>query len=269
MASGKIIGIISLKGGVGKTTAVANLGAILAQEFGKKVLLVDANFGAPNLGLHVGLIDPKTTLHHVLNDRADVGDAIYPHGAGFHVIPASFIERKVNPFRLKQKIGHLKNSYDLILVDSSPNLNDEVLATMIASDELLVVTTPDYPTLSTTLRAVKLAKQKRTPITGIILNKVRNKGFELSLEEIEDAAGVPVLSVLPDDINVLEALSATTPVALHKGMSNASIELKKLAASLVGESFEDPRWWKRVQGMLGKGYGKDQVNRELLKNDRI
>jgi MinD-like ATPase involved in chromosome partitioning or flagellar assembly len=49
MSKGKIIGIISIKGGVGKTTAVSNLGAVLANEFGKKVLLVDANFTAPNL----------------------------------------------------------------------------------------------------------------------------------------------------------------------------------------------------------------------------
>ena len=49
----KIYGIISIKGGVGKTTAVCNLGAVLAHEFGKRVLLVDANLSSPNLGLHL------------------------------------------------------------------------------------------------------------------------------------------------------------------------------------------------------------------------
>ena len=66
MGSGKIIGIISLKGGVGKTSSVANLGAVLASEFNKKVLVVDANFSAPNLGLHLGLVEPKVTIHDVL-----------------------------------------------------------------------------------------------------------------------------------------------------------------------------------------------------------
>jgi len=66
MNDGKIIGVISLKGGVGKTTTVANLGASLAKDFNKKVLVVDANFSAPNLGLHLGLVDPKTTIHDVL-----------------------------------------------------------------------------------------------------------------------------------------------------------------------------------------------------------
>ena len=59
MAKGTTIGVISIKGGVGKTTAVSNLGTVMANTFGKKVLLVDANFSAPNLGLHLGVVNPK------------------------------------------------------------------------------------------------------------------------------------------------------------------------------------------------------------------
>ena len=58
---GKTIGVISLKGGVGKTTAVVALGSALA-DFGKKVLLVDGNFSAPNLGLHLDLFDTEKTI---------------------------------------------------------------------------------------------------------------------------------------------------------------------------------------------------------------
>lgn len=261
---GKIIGIISLKGGVGKTSSVANLGAALASEFGKKTLIIDANFTAPNLGLHLGLVEPAATIHDILLDKAEVNDAIHEHESGFHFIPGAYISRQVKPFKLKQKISYLKDYYDMILIDSSPNLNEEILSTMIASDELLVVTTPDYPTLSTTLRAIRLAKQKRTPITGLILNKVRNKKFELKVEDIEEAAGVPVLSVLPEDISVLEALAATNPVALHKPRANASIEYKKLAACLIGEQYKDPRLWPRFKSMFRKDVARDNVNRLLM-----
>jgi len=179
---GKIIGIISLKGGVGKTTTVANLGAALAKEFNKKVLVIDANFSAPNLALHLGLVNPETTIHDVLLDKADIAQSIYEHEEGFHLIPAAYMSRKINPFKLKQKISCLKEYYDFILIDSSPNLNEEMLATMIASDGLFVVTSPDYPTLTTTLRAVKLAKRKRTPtahrrcaaISSTLLRSARN-----------------------------------------------------------------------------------------------
>src|SRR3989338_9909417 len=144
---GQTIGIISLKGGVGKTSSVANLGAALSSEFGKKVLVVDANFSAPNLALHLGLVNPEATIHDVLLDNADAEDAIYEHSSGIHLMPGAYISRKINPFRLKQKISHLKDNYDFIIIDSSPNLNDEMLSTMIASDRLFVVTSPDYPTL--------------------------------------------------------------------------------------------------------------------------
>ena len=268
MTKGKIIGIISLKGGVGKTSSVSNLGAALASEFGKKVLVIDANFSAPNLGLHLGLVKPETTIHDVLLNKADANEAIHEHESGFHFIPGAYLSRKVSPLKLKQKIDHLKDYYDMILIDSSPNLNEEVLATMIASDELLVVTSPDYPTLSTTLRAVRLAKQKKTPITGLILNRVRNKKFELSLADIEEAAQVPILSVLPEDVKVQEAIANTTPVALHKPKASASVEYKKLAACLIGEQYKDPRLWHRLKSAFKRDVAKENINRLLTKNER-
>ena len=262
--TGKTVGIISLKGGVGKTTAVANLGASLAKDFHKKVLVIDANFSAPNLALHLGLVNPELTLHDVLLDRVQAHQAIYEHAEGFHLMPAAYLSKKVNPFKLKNKIEHLKSIYDIILIDSSPNLNDEILATMIASDELLVVSSPDYPTLSTTLRAIKLAKERKTPITGLILNKVYNKGFELSIHDIEEAAGVPVLSVIPHDIRVPESVAHTNPVALHKPLADSSIEFTKLAGSIVGESYRDPRFFSRIKDLFSKDVPKDAINRTLI-----
>ena len=264
MNEGNIIGIISLKGGVGKTSSVANLGAALASEFGKKVLAIDANFTAPNLGLHLGLSNPEVTIHDVLLNNANAEDAIHRHESGFHVIPGAYLSRKVNPFRLKQKIAHLKGYYDIILIDSSPNLNDEMLSTMIASDKLLVVTSPDYPTLSTTLRAVRLAKQKKTPISGLILNRVLGKKFELSVHDIEEAAGVPVVSVIPEDIKVPESIANSSPVALHKSKSKAAVEYKKLAAALIGKRYQDPRLWSRIKSIFKKDIPKDNINKMLM-----
>ena len=262
---GKIIGIISIKGGVGKTSCTANLGVSLAKDYGKKVLMIDANFTAPNLGLHFGIVKPQHTIHDVLMDKIDITEAILDHNGEFHIIPASLVDRRVNPFKLKLKLKRLVDTYDVILIDSSPNLNEEILATMIASDELIVVTSPDYPTLSTTMRAVKLATQKKTPITGLILNKVRGKKFELSIDEIEEATGVPVIGVLPDDINVQEAIANTTAVASYKPMSNASIEIRKVAAALIGQEYEDPRFMSKVKRIFSKEVSKDEINRSLLR----
>ncbi|MBW3018350.1 AAA family ATPase [Candidatus Woesearchaeota archaeon] len=269
MTGGKIIGVISIKGGVGKTTTVSNLGAVFHKVFGKKTLIVDANFTAPNLALHLGLVDPETTIHDVMQNKADISEAIYEHEFGFHIIPASLLNVKVNPFKLKEKIQKMRSTYDVILIDSSPNLTGEILATMLASDELLVVTAPDYPTLSCTMNAIKVAKSKKAPITGLILNRTRGKHYELSIHDIEDATGVPVLAVLPDDHKVSEALANTIPAALHSPMREVSYEYKKLAASLLGENFEDKRILPKITRLFKKNYGKHEINREVIRSERL
>jgi len=261
----KVIGIIAIKGGVGKTTTVANLGAILSKEFNKNILVVDANFSAPNLGLHFGITSPEKTLHDVLLNKSNINDAIIEYSDNFHILPSAFLSRKINPFKLKQNIDKIKSNYDIVLIDSSPALNEEILSTMIASDELLVITSPDYPTLSTTLRAVRLAKQKKTPITGLILNRVRNKKFELTIQDIENASETPVLAVLPDDIKILESLSLTTPAAINFEKSNAVIEYKKLAAALIGEKYVDQRFSYRLKRLLSRKVSKEEINREVLR----
>ena len=231
-------------------------------------MLVDANFSAPNLGLHFGITNPKKTLHDVLLKRANLADAIVKHSDNLHILPSSFLSKKVNPFRLKGYLNLIKENYDIVLIDSSPALNEEMLSTMIASDELLAVTSPDYPTLSTTLRAVRLAKQKKTPITGIILNKIRNKKFELTLEDIEKSAETPVLAVLPDDINILHSVSLTKPAALLFERSNAVIEYRKLAAALIGNKHIDTRFSYKIKRFFSKNIPKEEVNREELLRSR-
>jgi septum site-determining protein MinD len=254
---GKTIGIIAIKGGVGKTTVALNLGTVLAKEFGQKVLLIDTNFSAPNLGLHLGIVKPEKTIQDVLKERCSIKDAIINHEHGFDLVLGSLHEwRMKQPHKLKQKLEPLKQWYDYILLDSSPNLNDEIFATIMASDDLLIVTSPDHPTLSCTLHAAKVAKKRNTPIAGLILNKAHGKDFEITKEEIEDAAGVPVLAELPADLRVLESLANTTPSTLSGPMRELSIRYKHLAAQLLGKKYKDPRMSAKVRNFFSALVGK-------------
>lgn len=233
----KTIGIISLKGGVGKTSTVVALGSALS-EFGKKVLLVDGNFSSPNLGMHLNVIEPENTLHHVLGRKSNIADATHKL-PNFDLIPASiFADFAVNPLRLKDRIKHLRMKYDNIILDSSPAFNNEMFAVLFASDQILVVTTPDYPTLTSTLKAIKLAREKGIPISGLILNKVYNKNFELSIKDIEYAAEVPVMAVIPHDINISKSLSAFKSITEFRPHSEGAEEYRKLAATLIGEKYK-------------------------------
>ena len=256
---GKSIGILSLKGGVGKTSVVVALGDALS-DFGKKVLLIDGDLSAPNLGLHLNIIDPEITLHEVLSREKNLRDSIHKLER-FDVIPASiFSKKEISPLNLKNKVKTLKRKYDVILIDSPPSLSEEALATTLASDEILFVTTPDYPTMSATIKAMKQAKQRGAKINGLILNKVYNKKFELDIDDIEKTLGVPVMAVIPHDVNVLKALSHFTPSTSFNPGSKGSIEFKKLAAVLIGEKYK-PKGFRNIFRITPS---RSDINREIF-----
>jgi septum site-determining protein MinD len=257
---GKIVGVLSLKGGVGKTSSVISLGASLAK-FGKKVLVVDANFSLPNVGVHLNVLEPKSTIHDVLARKAHIKDSVHTLD-WFDMIPGDlFPKKKVNPLKLKSHLRSLKNKYDVILLDSSPALNEETLATMLASDELLVVTTPDCSTLYNTIKAVKIAKKRGSRITGLILNKVYNKKFELNLKEVETTSTVPIMAVIPHDSRVMKAQSYFVPFVSHKPKSKGSVEYQKLAGLLVGERYSPKRGFFSYRNVYPE---KQEINRDIF-----
>jgi len=257
---GKVVGIISLKGGVGKTSSVVSLGASLSK-FGKKVLIIDGNFSAPNLGIHLDIIDPEKTIHHVLTDEHNINDTIIEK-EWFDVIPASvFYNSEYDPLKLKSKLRGVKNKYDVILIDSSPSLDRDTAAVMSASDEILVVTTPDYSTLSMTLKAISSAKKKNVPISGLILNKAYGKNFELSLSDIEKTSEVPVMAVIPHDINVARSQSNFEPYTHYSPRSSGAREYERLARMIVGEKARDSKIRQLLNRITPE---RQEINRQIF-----
>lgn len=260
---GKVIGIISIKGGVGKTTLSASVASELVHGYGKKVLLVDANYSAPNLGLHMDIVKPGKTIHDVLSGRERIWGAIHKR-YGVDVIPGSYVyNHEIQPLKLKDRLSKIKDEYDFVIIDSSPSLNEEVLSAMLASDNLFVVTTPDYPTLSCSLRAAKLAKQRGKPISGIIVNKIRDPKYELTLAEMEDAIGVPIIARIPDDKTNVRALFTRIPTSLYDNKSKFSKEVNKLCAAFANVK-EKKSFWKKI---LPVNFKREEVNRQLLKEN--
>jgi len=256
----KTIGLIAIKGGVGKTTISASLAADLVNHYGKRVLLVDANYSAPNLGLHMDIIEPKKTIQDALSGDVHISNAI-ENKFGVDVIPGSFnYEKELNVLRLKDKIGSIKGNYDFVIIDSSPSINEEVLSAMLASDVLFVVSTPDYPTLSCSMKAAKLAKQRGKPIAGVILNKIREPRFEIPLDEIEDSLEIPVVARIPDDKNNVGALFTRIPTSIYAKNSKFSMEINRLNAALIGVS-ETKGFFERLFGKLKR----EEVNRQVLR----
>jgi len=258
---GRTFGIIAIKGGVGKTTIAASLATHLANYHKKKVLLVDANYSAPNLGLHMDIIKPEKTIHHVLDNKVRTQSAIH-NRFGVDVIPGEYIyNNEINYLKLKDKLKRIKEDYDFVIIDSSPSLNSEVLSTMLASDSLFLVTTPDYPTLSCSLKAAKLAKQRGKSISGIIINKIRNPGYEINLKEIEEATGIPVIARIPDDKNAIKSTFMRIPLSIYNRRTPFAKEIGKLCSTLTMEK-EKISLMRRI---LPFNLRKEEINRQILK----
>jgi septum site-determining protein MinD len=256
----KTIGIISIKGGVGKTTISAALAADLVNHCGKKVLLVDANYSAPNLGEHMN-VSAEKTIHDVLAGRIHIKSAIQ-NSFGVDVIPGGyFANERLNFLKLKDRIGKIKNNYDFVIIDSSPSLNEEMLSTILASDNLFVVTTPDYPTLICSLRAAKLAKHRGREISGIIINKISQPRFEYDMKEIEEIVGIPVVARLPQDKTGTRALFTRIPMPIYSARSGFAKEINRLNAALVGNKAK-VSWLRKL---FSSAFRKEEVNREILK----
>jgi len=256
----KTIGIISIKGGVGKTTIASALASSLVNNFYEKVLLIDANYSAPNLGMHMDILQPEKTIHEVLANEARIKSSIHSR-FGVDVIPGSYVfKNQFNPLKLRDKIRLLKNDYDLIILDSSPSLNEEVLSTILASDNLFVVSTPDYPTLYCSLKAAKLAKQRGRPISGIILNKIRDPKYELSLKEIEETLDIPVVAKIPDDKAAARSLFMRIPIPIYSKHSEFSKEITNLSSALANKKEK-----RSFIGLFFPDFKREQVNRQILK----
>ncbi len=256
----KTIGIISIKGGVGKTTIAASLASDLAHNFNKKVLLVDANFSAPNLGLHMDIVEPSNTIHEVLAKKAKIKDAIHSR-FGVDVIPGSYVaDYELNPLKLKKELKEIKGNYDFVILDSSPSLNIEILSTIFASDNLFIVTTPDYSTLSCSIKATKFAQQCGKEISGVIINKIQEPRYEFSLKDIENALEAPVIAKIHYDKNAQRASFLRVPSPLYNKKSSLSREINAISRALTGNMEK-----KSFSQWLFASTKKEVVNRQLLK----
>lgn len=251
----RVIAISSGKGGVGKTTMTSNLGIAL-NDFGQKTVVVDANMTTPNLGFHLGVPLYPKTLHDVMKGEASIDEATYIHPSGLKVIPAGLSMadlKSTNPKNLNKAVLDLVGDHDIVLLDSAAGLGKEAMSSIDTADELLVVTTPHLPSVTDALKAIKVAEEAGTKVLGVVLNRVKGRNAELSVSDVEALVGYPVIAQVPEDELMTDSLAAKMPIVAYSPNSKSSVEIKKLAAALVGVDYKPPAM--RGSSFLSRFFG--------------
>jgi septum site-determining protein MinD len=249
----RVIGIVSGKGGVGKTTLVANLGSVLAQKFGKKVTIIDCNITTSHLGLYLGIYYSSSTLNKVLRGEIPIEETIHPHFTGMNIIPASLSMSELDGIditSIRDSITPILNKNDIILLDGGPGLGREAIATFRTSDELIYVTTPFVPSVLDVVRCEEIAKEFGIKSLGIVLNMVTNEKYEMTKKEIEELTNLPIISIIPYEKNVNRSLSIKTPIVSMEPKNPASMEFTRLASVLAGVKYKEQNFISRFFSSL-------------------
>lgn len=239
----KVIGIVSGKGGVGKTATTSNL-ALALQELGEKVIAIDCDIAGSNLALHLDLHpNPERSLQSALYGEKNPVEAITLHKTGLMVIPSmhTLKDEKIDYKKFKKILDRLDG---VVLIDAPPGLNENLHTIIELSDEIIIVTNPEIPAVADAIKVVEIVKEKKGSAENCwcVLTKVDEIRHELSEGEIEMALEIPIISRIPYDKELKKSIFERVPVIHYNPYSASAIEYKKLAAWLVGKEYEPPKF---------------------------
>ncbi|MCX6815488.1 MAG: P-loop NTPase [Candidatus Aenigmarchaeota archaeon] len=157
-----------------------------------------------------------------------------------------------DPRNLPNILLDLLGDSEIILLDVAAGLGRETLSALEAADEILLVTNPEVPAVTDALKAVKLAQQMGTKISGVVINRVTGRKHEMKTEDVMSMLGeYEPLGIIPEDINVQKSIASRVPVVHYSPRSPASKELNKLAARMTGTKYyQRERWYNKWFGFL-------------------
>lgn len=248
----RTIGIVSGKGGTGKTTVTLNLAGAL-MNFDEDVMAVDADIKMAGLGLRLGMYNFSNTLNDVIRNNGNILEALHIHSSGIRIIPASLTVENLELTNLYPLMEKFLTDKSLILIDSPPGLEDNFIQVLHTLKEIIVVTTPETQSITNAIKAIDKAKELDVNSLGVVINRYSGRGNHRKVvEEIESICDQSLLGVIPEDKTIQDSLFKKSPNVFLNPYSPSSLAFKEIAAKISGKSYEAPKFpfLKRIWGKI-------------------
>ena len=228
---GEAIVFTSGKGGVGKTTTIANIGAGLSR-LDKKVIMLDTDMGLRNLDVVMGMEDQiQYNLIDLLENKCRLKQALirdkrYPN---LFMIPAALRCRKIMDYesKLYTLISHLKQEFDFCLIDCPAGIEDGFHFAVSAADRAVVVTSPHISAVRDAGRVICLLDGMRLSQIDLLINaynaRMVRKHDMLSQKDVEDILGLSAIGVIPADNIIIPWNKSLMPVCTKRRSSRQKV----------------------------------------------
>jgi len=260
----RVITITSGKGGVGKTTATANLSTALAM-LEQRVVAIDVDIGLRNLDIVMGLENRIVyDLVDVVEGRCRLRQAMIKDKRlpDLYLIPAAQTRDKtaVSPSDMVEVCRQLRVDFDFILVDSPAGIEQGFKNAVAGADEVLIVTTPEVAAVRDADRIIGLVEAEEKGQPQLIINRLSpqlvRRGEMLSMQDVQEILAIPILGIVPEDSHILTSTNRGIPIVLEN-RSPAGQAFLQIARRMLGEDVpltipEELSFWGRLTGWMGR-----------------
>jgi pilus assembly protein CpaE len=238
---GRVVTVFSPKGGTGKTVTATNLGTSLAKHWGKRALLLDLDLQFGDAAIMLG-IEPEKTIYDLVTapgelDSEKLAGYTTRHASGVEILPAPLRPEDaelVTEAKLARLLEVARESYDVIVVDTSPFFHGPMLATLDRTDELLLLCGLDVPTLKNVRLSLQTLELLSFPSDRIrlALNRANSK-VGMKPKEVEAALERTVDFEIPSDRTVPLAVNRGNPAVVSDPKADFSRAVRAMAKEFV------------------------------------